>query len=151
MPIFVFLHVLTMFVAVAMAYGPAMLMLVAQNDIATLRGVMTANDRLQRFVGVAFGIGVVFGIVAIVVHAFNPTAPWLLIAYALFAGTLLITIVFTSPWLKKVTAAAAASPVDAPSPQLRELLQSPRNRALLAVDAGLIVAIIADMVLKPFS
>lgn len=151
MPIFVFLHVLTMFVAVAMAYGPAMLMVSAGSDVRTLRGVTTANDRLQRIVGPTFMLGIALGFVAIFVHRFNPLATWLLIAYGLIVAAIAITILFTNPWLKRVSAAAQASPDDAPSAELRELLGSPRNRALLILDAGIIVLIIADMVLKPFS
>jgi hypothetical protein len=150
-PIFTFLHVLTMFVAVAMAYGPAMLIVVAsqRNDVVGLRGVMHTSDRLSRLVAPAFILGLVFGIVAIFVHQFDPLAGWLLIAYGLFAAMVLITAVFTSPWLKRVTAAADASPDDAPSAELLDLLNSPRNRALLALDALIVVALIADMVLKP--
>lgn len=150
MPIFVFLHVLTMFVAVAMAYGPAMMMLAARNDVGTLRGVMAANSKLQRFVGAAFALGIVFGFVAIFVHGFNPTAPWLLIAYALVVASLVVTFAFTNPWLNRVAGAVAGNSSDEPTPELRELLRSPRNLVMLAVDAGIIVALIADMVLKPF-
>jgi hypothetical protein len=35
------------------------------------------------------------------------------------------------------------------SPELEELLSSQRNRALLVLDALLIILLIADMVLKP--
>jgi hypothetical protein len=51
--------------------------------------------------------------------------------------------------LRKVKEAADASPDDAMSPELEELLSSPRNRALLVLDALLIILLIADMVLKP--
>lgn len=149
MPVFIFLHVLTMFVAVAMAYGPALMMLVAQNDVRTLRGVMAANASLTRFVAPTFVLGLLFGVAAIFVHNFNPLAGWLVIAYVLFAATALMPIVFTGPWMKRVTAAAEASADDAPSAELRELLTSRRNRLLLALDALIIVALIADMVLKP--
>ena len=149
MPIFVFFHVLTMFVAVAMAYGPALLMIAAGTDVRSLRGITAANARLTRWVGPAFILGAVLGVVAIVVHGFNPLAGWLVIAYVLFAATAIMTAVFTNPWQRRVARAVAESREDAASPQLRELLGSPRNRALLALDASIIVALIADMVLKP--
>jgi hypothetical protein len=151
MPIFTFLHVLTMFTAVAMAYGPAMMILAARGDVATLRGVMTTNNRLGRLVGPTVGVGIAFGFVAVFAHGFDPLAPWLLIAYGLVAAYLVVTFAFTNPWLKSVTAAVEASPDDAPSAELQALLSGPRNRALLALDALLIVALIADMVLKPLS
>jgi len=151
MPIFVFLHILTMFTAVAMAYGPAMMILAARGEVPTLRGVMRTNDRLTRLVAPTFGVGIAFGFVAIFVHGFDPLAPWLLIAYGLLAVYLAVTFAFTNPWLKSVSAAVEASPDDAPSADLQALLTGPRNRALLALDALLVVALIADMVLKPLS
>ena len=48
MPIFVFLHVLAMFIAVAMAYGPAMLMVAATRrpDVRSLRAITQTSIRL---------------------------------------------------------------------------------------------------------
>lgn len=77
MPIFIFLHILTMFIVVAMAYGPAMMILAARGHVPTLRGVMTANNRLQRLVAPTFGLGIAFGFVAVFVHGFDPLSPWL--------------------------------------------------------------------------
>lgn len=151
MPVFVFLHVLAMFVAVAMAYGPAMLMVVAgrRRDVRALRAITATSNRLGPFVGATFGVGTVLGIVAIFVHGFNPLQGWLVIAYVLVVASLVMTFSFTSPWLKKVEAAAAASPDDTMSTELDALVNGGRNQALLVVDALLIVALIADMVLKP--
>lgn len=83
------------------------------------------------------------------VNNFDPLAGWLIIAYVLFAVAAIFPQIFTGPWLKKVAAAANASPDDRPSDELRELLTSPRNLLLLALDSLVIVALIADMVLKP--
>jgi hypothetical protein len=152
-PIFVFLHVLAMFTGVALAYGPAALMVVASSrgDVRSLRGITATADRLGPAVGAAFGLGIILGFVAIFVHGFNPTLGWLVIAYVLIAISLAMTFGFTNPWLRKVTAAAAASPDDQMSPELDALVNSSRNRALLAFDALLIVLLIADMVLKPLN
>jgi prepilin signal peptidase PulO-like enzyme (type II secretory pathway) len=152
MRVFVFLHVLTMFAAVAMAYGPTLLMMVAgrRQDVRALRAITATYNTLgERVIGPTFGIGILFGFAAIVFHGFDPLQGWLVIAYVLVVLALVITFKFTSPWLAKVQAAAEASPDDAPSRELDELLNSPRNRLLLAVDALLIVLLIADMVLKP--
>lgn len=151
MPVFVFLHVVTMFVAVAMAYGPAMLMVVAsrRRDVRALRAITATSNRLGPFVGATFAVGTVLGIVAIFVHGFNPLQGWLVIAYVLVVASLVMTFSFTRPWLKKVEAAAAASPDDTMSTELDALVNGGRNQALLIVDALLIVALIADMVLKP--
>lgn len=151
MPIFVFLHVLTMFTAVAMAYGPAVLMTAAglRGDVRALRGISSTYERVARLVAPTFVVGIVFGFISVFLGNLDPLAGWLVIAYLLVISSIVITSVFTTPWLKKVRAAADASPDDAPSPELRDLLNSPRNRALLTLDALIIVALIADMVLKP--
>ena len=151
MKIFIFLHVLTMFIAVAMAYGPAMLMVVASRngDVAALRGISRAGERLAKLVSPAFILGIALGVIAIFTNGFDPLAGWLLIAYALVVVAVITTITFTDPWLKRVNAAVVASPDDSPSAELQALLTSPRNRALLIFDALVIVALIADMVLKP--
>ena len=153
MPIFVFLHVLTMFVAVAMAYGPAALMVVAsrRRDVRALRAITATSNRLGPVVAMAFMLGLVFGIIAIFVHGFDPLQGWLIIAYILFALSLVMTLMFTNPWLRKVQAAAEASADEQISPELEGLVNSVRNQVLLAVDALLIVLLIADMVLKPLN
>lgn len=151
MPIFVFLHVLTMFTAVALAYGPAALMVVASRnrDVRALRGISRTYDQLGRWIGPAFGLGILLGFAAVFFQQFDPLQGWLVIAYVLVGVALVMTFAFTNPWLKKVEAAAHASPDDQMSDELAALVNSPRNQALLAFDALLIVLLIADMVLKP--
>jgi hypothetical protein len=151
MPIFTFLHVLAMFAGVAMAYGPAAMMVLASRngDVPALRTVSTLSLKLGPAVGTAFILGLVFGVLAIFFHGFNPLQGWLVIAYILFAASLVMTFAFTNPWQIKVQAAAQESPDEQMSPELNALVNSPRNRALLIVDALLIVALIAVMVLKP--
>ena len=151
MPIFVFLHVLTMFTAVALAYGPAALIVLSsrRGDVRALRGIVTTYERLGPLVGAAFGLGIVFGFLAVFFHGFDPLLGWLVIAYVLVGASLVMTFTFTNPWIKKVAAAAQASPDDRMSPELTTLVNSPRNQLLLTVDALIIVLLIADMVLKP--
>jgi hypothetical protein len=151
MPIFIFLHVLAMFVAVALAYGPAALMVVAsrRNDVVALRGVSATSEKLGPVVGIMFALGIVLGIVSIFLYNFDPLQGWLVIAYVLVIVSLTMTFAFTNPWLAKVTAAAMASADDHMSPELDALVNSRRNQLLLLFDALLIVLLIADMVLKP--
>jgi hypothetical protein len=99
----------------------------------------------------AFVTGAVLGVVAIFVHGFDPLLGWLVIAYILFGLTAVIANVFTTPWMKRVLAAADSSGDESFSPDLAALVDSPRNRAILAIDALIIVALIADMVLKPLN
>lgn len=147
--VFVLLHILTMFIAISLAYGPAFLMIGAGNNVVALRGVLAAAERLSAMPGIAFVVGLILGIIAIFAANFDPLQGWLVIAYVLFGVSALMAVLVTGPWLKKVAAAAARSPDTAPSPELKELLSGARYRALLALDALIIVALIADMVLKP--
>jgi hypothetical protein len=151
MTIFIFLHVLAMFTAVALAYGPAALMVVAsrRRDVRSLRAIVATSQRLGPLVGVAFATGIILGFVAIFLNNFDPLQGWLVIAYVLVVASLSMTFLFTNPWLEKVAAAAESSPDDQMSPQLDALINSPRNQALLGFDALIIVLLIADMVLKP--
>lgn len=154
MPVFVFLHVLTMFIGVAIAYGPTALMVAASRnrDVRALRGITATYNRIgEKVIGPTFGLGIVFGFVAVFVHGFDLRLGWLVIAYLLVGLTLVITFGFTSPWLARVQAAAEASPDDQMSPELQALLNAPRNRVLLTLDALMIVLLIADMVLKPLN
>jgi hypothetical protein len=151
MPVFIFLHVLAMFTAVALAYGPAALMVIAtrHRDVKSLRAISATNERLGPLVGIFFGLGIVLGFLAVFTNAFDPLQGWLVIAYVLVIASLLITFTFTTPWLRKVSEAAEASPDETMSPELNALVNSPRNQLLLGLDALLIVLLIADMVLKP--
>ena len=151
MPVFILLHVLAMFTAVALAYGPAALMVIAtrSRDVRSLRAISATNERLGPFVGIFFGLGIVLGFVAVFTNSFDPLQGWLVIAYVLVIASLLMTFLFTSPWLRRVSQAAEASPDEAMSPELDALLNSSRNQLLLIFDALLIVLLIADMVLKP--
>ncbi len=151
MPIFVFLHVLVMFFAVMAGYGPGLMMVVAtrMDNVRALREVTRIGVALAPLTGLAFVTGAVLGVVAIFVHGFDPLAGWLVIAYILFAAAAVIANVFTTPWMKRVLAAADASGDASFSPELGALVNSPRIRAVLLLDALIIVALIADMVLKP--
>lgn len=152
MRVFIFLHILTMFTAVALAYGSHLLTLVAvrSNDVSTVRAVTRTVGRIGPWIGPVFGVGVILGIVAIFTNGFNPLAPWLVIAYVLTALAIVWANAFTVPHNKALAVAAGESPDDAYSDELRRAIRD--NFGLIAVlDVLIIVALIADMVLKPFS
>lgn len=115
MRVFIFLHILTMFIAVALAYGCHLLTLVAvrSHDVSTVRAVTRTVGRVGQWIGPTFGIGVLLGIVAIFTNGFNPLAPWLIIAYVLTALAIVSANVFTGRHNKALAVAAEASPDDA--------------------------------------
>ena len=153
MRIFIFLHVLVMFGAVSLVVGQLAMVAAAarRGDVAALRGITSASRSLAKVIGPAFGLGIVFGFIAIFTNGFNPTAPWLLIAYVLTFLAAVLPAVGTGRWAQGVAIAAASSPLDAPSPELRAALGNRRLTAIVGIEMLLLVLLIADMVLKPFS
>ncbi|HSC27792.1 MAG TPA: hypothetical protein VLD67_10990 [Vicinamibacterales bacterium] len=153
MRIFVFLHVATMFTAVAMAIGvPTLLRSIGKSgDVPAIRGSFERARPFLNAIPPLFTIGAAFGVVAIFANGFNPFAPFLLIAYALFILATVVGIVITNPWYKAVTKLAAESPDEAPSTELSAALHDRRMEWADWFDRAIILAFIFDMVVKPFS
>jgi hypothetical protein len=150
--IFVFLHVLTMFFAVAISGGIELfLMRIARTrDARTIRTVFELHQRLVRLIPIAFMLGLAFGVTAIFVNDFNPFAPWLLLAYPLFVAGILTGALGIGPWAEGVVA-AAASTGEGDSAELEAAVTSPRGRNALILFWAVTGATVFVMVMKPFS
>ena len=152
MRLFILLHILTMFTAVALGYGAtAWLWLSARSrDLVAIRGMMSAFNRYEKVIPATFTLGIALGLVAVFTNGFNPLEPWLVIAYLLAAGLVVTGSQVLNPWLHRVSDAVAGLHGDR-----LETLPAPftdrRSVSLLVLDSAMLVAIIADMVLKPFS
>jgi len=151
--VFVFFHVATMFAAVAMSIGvPTLLRSIGKaEDVPAIRRSFIRAQPFLKAIPPLFTLGAALGVVAIFTNGFNPFAPFLLIAYALFVLATVVGIVFTDPWYKSVTRLAAESPDDAPSTELRAVLRDPRMEWVDWFDRVIILAFIFDMIVKPFS
>lgn len=152
MRIFIFLHIATMFTAVAMAIGPTLLLrrIGQSGDVPAIRRSFAMAAPVIRFIPALFGVGALLGIVAIFTNDFDPFQPFLLIAYVLFVIATVVGIRFSGPWFKAVGKASAESPDAAPSPELAAALHHPTARFLDWFDPLIILAFIFDMVVKPF-
>jgi hypothetical protein len=151
MRFFVFLHVLTMFAAVAVSGGGDLLFrrIALTRDAAAIRVAGTTFGALARVIPILFLVGLAFGVVAIFVNSFNPFAPWLLLAYPLFVAGLLVGNFVTGAWIARVTAAANAA--DWSSADL-DAIVADRGALIGQVAFWLIAgAIIFVMVVKPLS
>jgi hypothetical protein len=148
----VFAHVFTMFAAVAASYGTefALRRAARSGDIQMVRGVFEAMRPAGQAIPILFGIGVAFGLIAVFANAFNPFARWLLIAYVLFITAMALGGVVVGPWARNVGEAVQRSG-GAPSAELSALLADPRVEAVFWIDWLILVAIVFDMVVKPFS
>lgn len=149
---FVFLHVLSMVSAVAIAYGPAVLMRRAAQSrhVPTIRGVFGMARFTGPLIPVFFVAGLVFAIIAIIVNGFDPLRPWLLIAYVLFAIGMFDGFRIHAPYAVAVADAADKSPDAAISPELRTALDSPSESIVYWVDLAVVALILFDMIIKPF-
>jgi hypothetical protein len=150
--ILVFLHVLAMFGAVAVAGGgDLVLRRIAQTrDVRGIRAAFDVYGRIARLIPVLFGIGLVFGVIAIFAEGFNPFAPWLLLAYPLFIAGMLVGYLGIGRWGDRVFAAATASG-DSGSDELEAAVTDWRGRVALVALWALIAAIVFVMVIKPFA
>lgn len=148
----VVLHVIVMFAATALSQGPAFLLWRAmqRGDVAAIRGVGDQFGQVARYIGPMYIGGVVIGLIAVFVGGYDPFAPWLIIAYVLTVIAFTTPMIVTGPRMARVAEAAAQSPVEAPSDDLRSAIAA-SSAPVFWIDGALIVLFIVDMVAKPFS
>ena len=108
MQVFIFLHILTVFVAFALGFGAVLLVRVAasMDDPRALPGTMLGAERLTRVTGPAWFLGIALGIVAMFTNGFDPLAPWLVIAYVLVIAAIISANVVLQPLFKRIDEAA---------------------------------------------
>ena len=143
---FVVLHVLSMFLVVALHSGPQILVFVAARTgqlpaVAGIAGMYARSGRAVPPLGIA---GAVFGFGAALAGGFNLLAPWLLIAYALFGALIVYGGSVSAPYIVRLSDVILQDRPD------RDALLGRRLTVILSIDALIYVLIIADMVLKPF-
>ena len=154
MPIFKVLHILSMFTAVTLLISVPIFAALAiwQRDV---RGA-AAVYRLARLPGntvlgtVFLLAGIVFGLLTAATGGFDFFAGWLIAAYVMVAALILTNLLPAKHRVRQileeaVEAEAGPRPVDE---VVRNMATAPIW--VFAIDVVLFVAIIADMVLKPF-
>lgn len=141
-----FLHILTMFTVVVIHSGPQILVLAAARtgQPAAVVGIAGMYARTGRAVPPLGILGLLFGLATALSGGFNLLAPWLLIAYALFGLLVVYGGVKSHPFIVSL-----GESVRDGRPNHQELLGRPLT-VIVVVDALIYVAIIGDMVLKPF-
>jgi hypothetical protein len=146
-------HIAAMFAAVSIFVGQGMLegAVARSGDVRALRRVLAAEDRFAPIGGGLFLLGVALGIVAALVGGFDLTQPWLIIGYVLAAVVLLNAFLYHIPTANRLKALAETSPDDAPSAELRAVIDAPIGPAMNLFDGVVWLALIFVMVVKPFS
>jgi protein-S-isoprenylcysteine O-methyltransferase Ste14 len=145
--ILLFLHILMMFTAVAVAGGTNILLLVgARRSDRALVAAITSLP-IPRAAPILYITGGLFGLATALSFGFNLLAPWLIIAYVLFAMLAGFGILYSGPIFARVH--AVASDAQAGAEAFRKVMRQYRVDAVLSL-AG-IGLLLADMVFKPFS
>ena len=149
----VFLHIAFMFTAVALTYGPEILLLIGvrANRAESVRAVTTSTRPIAMVVPILYGLGGIFGLAAGLVAGYNLLAPWLLIAYAVFIALTVIGVAITGPNMERL-ATALAGAADGPlTGDAAAVVASPAFRIAAFLDFALLLLVLFAMVFKPFS
>jgi hypothetical protein len=149
--LFKFLHVLTMFAAVAVAVFPEVIFhrIARSHDVRTIRVVSSILQRVGKFTPVFFVAGAVFGLLAAATGQLNFLAPWLIASYVVFVIAMVTGIVVADPWASRVAALAGESDVERPSSALLEAIHDRRGVVGSAILMTSIVVLVFLMVVKP--
>jgi hypothetical protein len=148
-----FLHITTMVVAIAVAYGTGLVVRLAYmtGQVAAIRGVGMALARLEPVIPILFVAGGLFGLLTAINFGFDLLAPWLVIAYVLFAIAMVIGAAHTAKWGQRVGQVAASTPDGPLTPELAAMFTDRRVVALAIAEYAIVIVLIFDMVVKPLS
>lgn len=149
----VFLHIVVVFSAVSIPYGPQVLLALAirSGRVEVVRGVTAAAGPLVIAIPILYITGGLFGLVAAINSGINLLAPWLVIAYVFFVILTIIGARLVGPWAEHVGKLAAAAPDGPLTPELQVTIRDSRMRVIRSADFVLVFALVFDMVLKLFS
>ena len=144
--VLIFLHVLTWFAVVTLHSGPQVLIVAARrSQPAAIPGIARAYARSGRLVPPLGILGGLLGLAAALVGGYDLGAPWLLIAYALFLAIIVYGARVSVPFV------SALGDTVRDGRDIEADVLGSRLPRIFAIDAGIYVLVIADMVLKPLS
>lgn len=151
--LFKFLHILTMFTAVAAAVIPEVVLhwVARSGDVGAIRVVGGIAARLGKLLPVFFVGGAIFGLLAAATGELDFFQPWLIAAYVVFVIAMVTGGAITGPWAGRVAETAAASGTDGPSSNLVLVMHDRRAAVGSVILMSAIVLIIFLMVFKPGS
>jgi hypothetical protein len=149
--LFKYLHILTMFAAVAAAMIPEIVLhaVARRGDVAGVRALVPVVGALGRLIPILFMVGLVFGLIAAVTGELDLLRPWLIASYVVFAIAMATGALLSDPWARRVADAALASPTDVYSPELEAAVHDRRGVISTAILMSAIVVIVFLMVAKP--
>ena len=148
----VFGHITVMTAAVVISYGPSLMFQLAARtgQVAPVRA-LSVPTALGLWIPILYVLGGILGLATAVNYGHNLLAPWLVIAYVLWTIAMINGAAIHAPYFRRI-AAVAVKTTDGPlTGDLMSLMADRRERIAAAVDYVIIVAILFDMVVKPFS
>jgi hypothetical protein len=150
---FKYLHIVSMFFAVALAVSTELVVrrVATTGDAGAIRTVVPRVRPLGNIATILFLAGFAFGIVAALTGQINILAPWLLLSYAAFVGATLIGIFVSDRWVARLEAAAVATAEGGSSDALQAVIGDPVARAGTWALMLLVAALVFLMVVKPFA
>ena len=149
------LHILCMFGAVTLLVGESLVYARAiwRSDVPGLASVHRLVGGRPVFAAALFMAGILFGLLTAVTGGFDVLAGWLIAAYVLVVVLLALN---ASPWVQRLPrlgaeAADAAAGRRPPEDVIAAMVaMRPSTMIVVGLNVALFVAIILDMVLKPF-
>ena len=149
--LFKFLHVLTMFAAVAGAVIPEVVLhrVAASGNVSAIRVLAGIAAGIGKVLPVLFIGGAAFGLLAALTGEMDFLKPWLIAAYVVFVIAMITGATTTGPWAERMHAASLAAGNDEPSPELVATMHDRRAYLGSILLMGAIVVIIFLMVVKP--
>jgi hypothetical protein len=144
-----FLHVGSMFLATALAVGPAVLLyLIARSgDVGAIRRAFGHATAVFRVGGAFYGLGLLFGFAAALTGQLDLTQSWLVTAYVL-VGVLIATNLVFERWTRRIEEGVGTSEQE-PSAELPEVIRARAPLYSLAAMVTLTLMIVFVMVVKP--
>jgi len=151
--LWLFLHITLIFAGIAVAFGGGFLMRVAfmTNQVAAVRGVGMAMGRVGPLIPILFISGGLFGLITAISFGTNLLAPWLVIAYVLYAIAMYIGVVENRKTAMRLGQLMRGAPDGPLTPEMVEVFTNPREVAITVIDYVIVIVLIFDMVFKPFS
>ena len=148
-----FLHISITFTAMTVAYAPTIVLWVVYStrQVAGIRTVVPVVARIGLLLPVLFILGGLFGLFTAIAFGYNLLAPWLVIAYVLFAIMMLIGVTEQRTWPMRLASTLETTPDGPVTPAIVALFRSPRMLAAEASSLAIVFLLIFDMVVKPFS
>ncbi len=149
--LFQFLHVITMFGAVASALISEVLLhrIGRTADVPGIRSFMNVMQDGAKLIPVQVILGAIFGVITIVAGQLDPTRPWLVASYVIFVVAMATGATVGARWARGIGEAAFAAQGTERTAELDAAVRDRSGTISSAVLLTSIVVIVFLMVVKP--